>query len=156
VREGDLVLTPPGQEFAAAEGDRRKKLFARQIADLPLIALIRRVLDSKRNRTMPKEFFMGLLEEHFADEEAQHQMDTAISWGRYAELFYYDPAAEELYLEEPVEPVQPPEGTGGGAGNPAEAAGGTDGPAQGGSGAAAGQQAHDAAEEPRQTDDADQ
>ena len=39
---------------------------------------------------MPLEFFHDLLDEHFSDDEVRRQLDTAIQWGRYAELFDYD------------------------------------------------------------------
>jgi NitT/TauT family transport system ATP-binding protein len=45
---------------------------------------------------MPLEFFHDLLDEHFSDDEARRQLDTAIQWGRYAELFDYDSVTERL------------------------------------------------------------
>ncbi len=33
-------------------------------------------------------------------EYAKDQLDIAVDWGRYAELFAYDEGAGELYLEE--------------------------------------------------------
>jgi NitT/TauT family transport system ATP-binding protein len=47
-------------------------------------------LRAKADGTMPAEFFHDLLDEHFSDDEARRQLDTAIQWGRYAELFDYD------------------------------------------------------------------
>jgi NitT/TauT family transport system ATP-binding protein len=57
---------------------------------------------------MPREFFADLLEGEFGELEAQAQLTTAVNWGRYAEMFAYDPVAEEFYLEDPE---QAPEGT---------------------------------------------
>ncbi len=102
VQEGDLCLTPLGRIFAEADVDQRKRLFAERIRTLPLFAVILRVLQGKRSHTMRREFFADLLAERFSEPEARAQLDTAISWGRYAELFAYDPAAEEFYLEEPA------------------------------------------------------
>ena len=39
----------------------------------------------KPNHTLPDEFFDDLLDEHFSEEEAKAQLETAINWGRYAE-----------------------------------------------------------------------
>lgn len=101
VREGDLCLTDLGQHFAEADVAERKQIFAARIRELPLCAVIRRVLEGKRNQTMPREFFVDLLADEFGEAEAQAQMNTAVAWGRYAELFAYDPASEEFYLEAP-------------------------------------------------------
>ena len=100
VREGDLQLTPLGQQFADADVLERKEIFAAQIRDLPLFALILRVLRGKRNHAMPREFFVDLLAEDFSDPEVQAQLQTAIAWGRYAELFAYDQAAAQFHLED--------------------------------------------------------
>jgi NitT/TauT family transport system ATP-binding protein len=35
-------------------------------------------------------FFLDLLRRGFSRDDAQQQLDTAIDWGRYAELFDYD------------------------------------------------------------------
>jgi NitT/TauT family transport system ATP-binding protein len=35
----------------------------------------------------------------FSPQEARNQLDTAIDWGRYAELYDYDSDDEELTLE---------------------------------------------------------
>lgn len=109
VREGDLVLTPLGRRFTEADAAQRKEIFARQVRDLPLFALIRRVLEGKRSKTMPREFFLELFEEHFGAAAAGKQLDTAINWGRYAELFSYDPASEELYIENGSDSASPGE-----------------------------------------------
>jgi len=101
VREGDLCLTELGKTFAEADVLERKRIFGEQITRLPLFAVMRRVLEGKRSQTMPREFFTDLVTEDFGEAEAQAQIDSAISWGRYAELFAYDKASEEFYLEVP-------------------------------------------------------
>jgi NitT/TauT family transport system ATP-binding protein len=50
---------------------------------------------------MPLEFFQDLLDEHFSDDEVHRQLDTAIQWGRYAELFDYDSVTERLSQAKP-------------------------------------------------------
>jgi len=36
----------------------------------------------------------------FSSEEARRQFETAVDWGRYAELFAYDDTSGELRLDE--------------------------------------------------------
>ncbi len=98
VKEGDLTLTGLGQQFADADVSERKRIIREQLKDVPLFNLIERVLRNKTNHAMPKEFFNDILEEHFSVAEAERQLTTAINWGRFAELFHYDPDSELVYL----------------------------------------------------------
>ncbi|WP_280671804.1 MULTISPECIES: AAA-associated domain-containing protein [unclassified Kitasatospora] len=43
--------------------------------------------------------FLDLLRRGFSAEDARRQLDTAIDWGRYAELFDYDAGDGRLTLE---------------------------------------------------------
>jgi NitT/TauT family transport system ATP-binding protein len=87
VREGDLVLTDLGMSYAELDTLEQKEAFRRQARSIPLIALISKVLKDKRNRRMPQEFFLELLEKQFSPGEAQAQLERVIDWGRYAEFF---------------------------------------------------------------------
>ena len=63
-----------------------------------LIKQIHQALLAKADHTLPTAFFLDILDEHFSQEEAQRQMDTAILWGRFAELFDYDSTTGRLFL----------------------------------------------------------
>jgi hypothetical protein len=52
-----------------------------------------------RNHRLPEAFFLDLLEKHFSPKEARRQLETAIQWGRYAELFGFEDDTDELFLE---------------------------------------------------------
>ena len=99
--EGDAILTPEGKAFAHADIQERKAMFRKSVlANVPLLRQMQQVLKSKTNRTLPAEFFQDLLDEHFSEDEARRQLETAIQWGRYAELFDYDAASGKLTLTE--------------------------------------------------------
>lgn len=101
VEEGDVEITPEGRAFAEADILRRKELF--RIAALEHIALIRQIrrsLEAKADHTLPYTFFEDLLDEHFTEDEAKAQLETAINWGRYAELFDYDATTRRFFLPE--------------------------------------------------------
>ncbi|MBX5436099.1 MAG: AAA-associated domain-containing protein [Alicyclobacillaceae bacterium] len=101
VSQGDISLTPVGKAFAAANVLERKELFRRQLKErVPIFERIRWVLDSKRNRRMPREFFLEVIRKSVGVEAAEMQLDTIIDWGRYAELFAYDETSRVLYLED--------------------------------------------------------
>jgi NitT/TauT family transport system ATP-binding protein len=66
-------------------------------------------LNSKSDHTVPEEFFLDMLDEQFSEDETLRQLDTAINWGRYAELFDFDAARRRFILpetEETAETVQ--------------------------------------------------
>ena len=54
---------------------------------------------------MPLEFFRDLLDEHVSAEETNLQVETALDWGRYADIFTYDSETDRLHLSQPGEAV---------------------------------------------------
>ncbi len=101
VEEGDAIITPAGLAFAKADIQERKAIFRKAaLANIPLLRQMEQALKAKTNRTLPAEFFQDLLDEHFSEDEARRQLETAIQWGRYAELFDYDAASGKLTLTE--------------------------------------------------------
>ncbi|MER3434062.1 MAG: nitrate ABC transporter ATP-binding protein [Leptolyngbya sp. ERB_1_1] len=104
VSQGDVKLTPIGQDFATTTILRSKDLFRQQVLDrVPLINSIVSTLKEKRNRSMRSDFFKDLLDEHFPHAETERQFATAVDWGRYAELFEYDASEDRLYLTEAID-----------------------------------------------------
>ncbi|MGJ4946077.1 AAA-associated domain-containing protein [Bradyrhizobium sp. HKCCYLS1011] len=100
--EGDLTLTEAGKRFAHLETDERKKLFAQHLTEnVPLIGLIRRVLDDRPSHTAPAARFRVELEDYMSEQYADETLETIISWARYAELFAYDEQSETFSLENP-------------------------------------------------------
>ncbi|HEX9456043.1 MAG TPA: nitrate/sulfonate/bicarbonate ABC transporter ATP-binding protein [Candidatus Acidoferrum sp.] len=101
VEEGDAIITPEGQEFARGDIQTRKTIFRKTaLAHVPLLRQMEQSLKAKSDRTLPDEFFRDLLDEHFSEDEARRQLETAIQWGRYAEIFDYDAATGKLTLTE--------------------------------------------------------
>ena len=100
--EGDLMLTEAGQRFAHLETDARKKLFAEHLlAYVPVMGLIRRVLDERPSHTAPTARFRNELEDYMSEDDADDTLRAIVSWGRYAELFAYDEQSETFSLENP-------------------------------------------------------
>jgi NitT/TauT family transport system ATP-binding protein len=98
VKEGDAELTPAGREFADADILERKDLFRKAAQNVPLIRQITRSLEAKADHSLAEEFFQDMLEEHFSEDEVKRQLETAIHWGRYAELFDYDATTGRFYI----------------------------------------------------------
>ena len=99
-REGDVEVTPEGRVFAEADIPTRRKLFRDAVlANVPLLRQMHAALEKKTDRKMPVDFFRDLLDEHFSEEEVRQQVETAIGWGRYGELFVYDSGTDTIRLE---------------------------------------------------------
>ncbi len=99
IEEGDAAITESGTEFANSEILRQKELFRQAaLANVLLLRQIRRALESKSDHTVPEDFFLDMLDEQFSEEECLRQMETAVTWGRYAELFDYDAGRRRFVL----------------------------------------------------------
>jgi NitT/TauT family transport system ATP-binding protein len=101
LEEGDVEITPAGRAFAEADILRRKELFrAAALENIALIREITRSLEARPDHSLPDGIFEDLLDEHFSEEEAKAQLETAIGWGRYAELFDHDSDTHRFFLPE--------------------------------------------------------
>jgi NitT/TauT family transport system ATP-binding protein len=104
IEEGDVSITEKGAEFANSEILRQKELFRdAALENVLLLRQIRRALDSKSDHTVPEDFFLDMLDEQFSDEESQRQIETAVTWGRYGELFDFDAARRRFVMPDAPE-----------------------------------------------------
>jgi NitT/TauT family transport system ATP-binding protein len=104
VEEGDAAITPSGTEFANSEILRQKELFrTAAVQNVLLLRQISRALEAKSDHTVPEEFFLDMLDEQFSEEESLRQMETAVTWGRYAELFDFDAGRRRFVLPDASE-----------------------------------------------------
>jgi NitT/TauT family transport system ATP-binding protein len=95
-----LELTDEGRGFVEADIDASKSIFARQAqARAPLVRAICSSLESTNDGTLGEGFFFDLLRRGFTREEARQQLDLAIDWGRYGELYDFDANTGQLKLE---------------------------------------------------------
>jgi NitT/TauT family transport system ATP-binding protein len=98
---GDVELTTAGKTFAEADIANRKILFREAaLANVPLLQQMRNALAGKSDHAMPLEFFRDILQERFSDEDVQRQIDTALNWGRYGDIFTYDSETDRLLITE--------------------------------------------------------
>jgi NitT/TauT family transport system ATP-binding protein len=104
VREGDVVLTPDGKAFAEADIRSRKIQFRNAVlTHVALLQQIKTTLETKSDHGMPLEFFRDLLDEYLSEKQVKQQVDTALNWGRYAEIFEYDSENDRLQLYQPAQ-----------------------------------------------------
>ncbi len=88
VERGDYDLTDEGRRVAEGGVAERKALFRERVRALPLVTTILRALDA--GAPVPREQVLEGLRAHVPPPEAERQVDTAVNWGRWADLFDYD------------------------------------------------------------------
>ena len=112
LKEGDVQLSAAGTHFADADIQRRKELFRQAALDhVMILKQIDSILKRKSDHSINDEFFHDILDEHFPEEEVQRQFDTAMNWGRYAEIFDYDRDSGRLTQTETLQMELLPPGT---------------------------------------------
>jgi NitT/TauT family transport system ATP-binding protein len=95
-----LELSAAGRVFAGASIQQSKEIFARAGLDhAPLVRTIYRALRGSLDGNLPIGFFTDILRTSFSEEDAASQLEVAMDWGRYAELYAYD-AARGLVIRE--------------------------------------------------------
>ena len=68
------------------------------LSHVPIVATMYQTLHQKDNRQMRADFFLDILDEYYSANEAMRQFETAVDWGRYAELFEYEASERRLSL----------------------------------------------------------
>jgi NitT/TauT family transport system ATP-binding protein len=100
VDNADIRITDDGREFVVADILATKELFARKAAEhAPLVRAINNALAASMDGNLSEGFFLDILRHGFSDEEARHQLDIAIDWGRYGELYEYDANTGQIHRE---------------------------------------------------------
>ena len=101
LKEGDVEISAEGRVFVEADIQNRKTLFREAaLKHIAILQCIDSVLRAKSDHSIPDEFFHDILDEHFSQDEVERQFETAMNWGRYAEIFDHDPENARLVLTE--------------------------------------------------------
>ncbi|AYF75360.1 ATP-binding cassette domain-containing protein [Nocardia yunnanensis] len=91
VDAGDVMLTTVGANFTHADIQASKAIFATQARRrAPLVRTVCSALIGSGDHSVRADFILDLLKRGFSDEDARRQLQLAIEWGRYGELFDYD------------------------------------------------------------------
>lgn len=106
-----IRLTALGRAYIAGDSNDRKKLLNAQIRELPTFQFIIHLLQNSEEKRLSAE----LIKEELAirlppTEPIDGLFQTIVAWSRYAELFGFNAAADEIYLDvesshEPPAPI---------------------------------------------------
>lgn len=101
VEGAQAFLTDTGRDWYTADILASKELFANlAVQHAPLVRTICKALENSDDGSLRDDFFRDLLRRGFSTEETEKQLDIAIDWGRYGELFDYDADIGELVITE--------------------------------------------------------
>ncbi|GAB4585947.1 ABC transporter ATP-binding protein [Nocardia sp. IFM 10818] len=91
VDSGDVILTTVGARLVTADIQGSKRIFADQARRrAPLVRTVCSALIGSADGSVRADFVLDLLRRGFSDEDARRQLELAIDWGRYGELYDYD------------------------------------------------------------------
>lgn len=109
VDHSGVALTSTGTDFAGADVQTSKEIFAATADAIPLVHTMLTSLRNTGDGTLRIGFFRDLLAHHYTSEQITQQLDIATDWGRYAELYSYNAINEEYELD-PAQrtPATPP------------------------------------------------
>jgi NitT/TauT family transport system ATP-binding protein len=102
LKRGDIAITPLGETFAEASILARKEIFAMRLRRLPLFRWLLGMLGKANTHQLELDVVQAALELEFPPNEAERQIESAIDWGRYAELISYDSVSGVIFLEHSV------------------------------------------------------
>lgn len=101
VEGAQAFLTDTGRDWYTADILASKELFANlTVEHAPLVRTICRALENSDDGSLRDDFFRDLLRRGFSADDTERQLDIAIDWGRYGELFDYDADSGELVITE--------------------------------------------------------
>jgi NitT/TauT family transport system ATP-binding protein len=103
----ELRITEQGRRYAAADLLRAKEQFATLAVEAgPLVRRIVRDLRHNGSGAISTDEILAELRTYYGTDAAQRQLDTAIDWGRYGELFEFDADSSRLLLPTHPDAVQ--------------------------------------------------
>jgi NitT/TauT family transport system ATP-binding protein len=99
--KNQVLLTDLGRKFLDADINGRKRIFRDQLLTLGTFRFVLRLLEEARDHRLSKEIIEEELCVRLTSEDMEKVFSTIVAWGRFAEIFGYDAASEELYLDAP-------------------------------------------------------
>ncbi len=97
---GDALLLPLGKQVIDGDANVKKAIFKRQLEQVALINRIIEFLAQREGRSADKEEILAELSRLLPQEDPEKVFTTLLNWGRYAELFGYDPDEDRFYIDQ--------------------------------------------------------
>jgi NitT/TauT family transport system ATP-binding protein len=99
-----VQLTDVGREYLKGDVNARKLMLNKQLRRLGTFRFIIQILREANEGRLPQDVVMEELAIRLPTQDVDKLFETIVAWGRYAELFGYDPEQQVLYLDQPSAP----------------------------------------------------
>ena len=97
-----VEMTTAGEEFLAADINRRKHLLNASLRDIFVFNLVVQMLQQSGSGEIDEETVLTQLALQFPHERPQRILRTIVAWARYAELFKYSSTRKVLHSLAPM------------------------------------------------------
>ncbi|HZV11573.1 MAG TPA: nitrate/sulfonate/bicarbonate ABC transporter ATP-binding protein [Candidatus Kapabacteria bacterium] len=94
-----VVFTELGKKFIDADVNERKKIVNQQLRTLRIFLILTGMLQNAPEYTLEEDVLLEELALLLPNENPEHLLNTAIQWGRYAELIGYNADMHNVYLD---------------------------------------------------------
>ena len=109
IEGAEAFLTDTGRDWYTADIQTSKQIFGGQARTrAPLVRTICKALAASADGSLRAGFFLDLLSRGFGPDDAKQQLDTAIDWGRYGELFDYHTDTDQITADPAAGVFAPP------------------------------------------------
>jgi len=102
-----LVLTELGHQFVTATRKMRKQLFRAQLIQLPLVKRLRDMIEHSPEHALTNDVLLEELAIQCPQEDPKRSLRILINWGRFADLWAYQPATAVLIANGGSHPSPP-------------------------------------------------
>ncbi len=96
---GDVVLLSEGKAMIEAEVNQKKSLLKNCLLSIPLFAYFVHILEGLEGKRAKKKEMIKIVKRLLVNENPERIFRILVDWGRYAELFGYNPDEQEFYLD---------------------------------------------------------
>lgn len=97
---GDVVIQKLGRDLLKNKMVERKLIIREQLTKLAIFQRLTQFLQTSESGRLDRESVLEELSRYLPHENIDDLFKTIVSWGRFAELFGYNPDTQILYLDE--------------------------------------------------------
>jgi len=97
---GDVVIQTLGRDLLKNKMGERKLIIREQLTKLPIFQRLTEFLQESESGRLDREAVLEELNRCLPHENIDDLFKTVVNWGRFAELFGYNPDTRMLYLDE--------------------------------------------------------
>lgn len=98
--KNQVILTELGRGFLDGDVNLRKIMLRKQLLTLPTFRFVVQLLKEAKTNRLTKDVIQEELCVRLTSADVEKMFETIVGWGRFAELFGYDPSTAELYLDD--------------------------------------------------------